>query len=131
MVFTVLSDLIKKSLQQKEKAAYLNDQNRTDKNVFVISGFFNLKPLCLFLSAVIYLQLGSSLSPSTMTGGTCQLVGAVAPWRSVLLFSLRFQPEQQTSLAAFLTVTLLDFEQSRFFEVTDSAADGGGRELEV
>jgi len=49
----------------------------------------------------------------------------------VFAFSLRFQPEQQTSLAAFLTVTLLDFEQSRFFEVTDSAADGGGRELEV
>ena len=47
----------------------------------------NKKPLCLFLSAVVILQLGSSLSPSTMTGGTCQLVGAVAPWRSVLLFT--------------------------------------------
>ncbi len=67
-------------------------------------------PLCLFLSAVIYLQLGSSLSPSTMTGGTCQLVGAVAPWRSVLLFSLRFQPKQQTAFAAFLAVSLLGFE---------------------
>jgi len=49
----------------------------------------------------------------------------------VFAFSLCFQPEQQTALAAFLTVTLLDFEQSCFFEVTDSAADGGGRELEV
>lgn len=66
---------------------YLNDQNRTDKNVFVISGFFNLKPLCLFLSAVIYLQLGSSLSPSTMTGGTCHQLGAVAPWRKEYIFS--------------------------------------------
>ena len=46
-------------------------------------------------------------------------------------FLLRFQPEQQTAFAAFLTVSLLGFEQSRFFEVTDSAADGGGRELEV
>lgn len=54
------------------------DHNRTNKNVFVISGFFKKKPLCLFLSAVIYLQLGSSLSPSTMTGGTCQRIGAVA-----------------------------------------------------
>ena len=49
----------------------------------------------------------------------------------VFAFSLCFQPEQQTALAAFLTVTLLDFEQSRFFEVTDPAADGGWRELEV
>lgn len=71
----------KSPYSRKKKAAYLNDQNRTDKNVFVISGFFNLKPLCLFLSAVIYLQLGSSLSPSTMTGGTCHQLGAVAPWR--------------------------------------------------
>ena len=39
-----------------------------------------------FLSAVIYLQLGSSLSPSIMTGGTYQRIGAIAPWRSVLLF---------------------------------------------
>ena len=46
-------------------------------------------------------------------------------------FLLRFQPEQQTAFAAFLAVTLLGFEESRFFEVTDSAADGGGRILEV
>ena len=48
------------------------------------------------------------------------------PLAEVFAFSLCFQPEQQTALAAFLTVTLLDFEQSRFFEVTDPAADGGG-----
>ena len=77
----------KSPYSRKKKAADLNDHNRTNKNVFVISGFFNLKPLCLFLSAVIYLQLGSSLSPSTMTGGTCQLVGAVVPWRKEYIFS--------------------------------------------
>ena len=65
---------------RKKIAAGLNDQNRTNKNVFVISGFFNLMPLCLFLSAVISLTVGSSLSPSTMTGGTCHQLGAVAPW---------------------------------------------------
>ena len=66
-----------------------------------------------------------------MTGGTCHQLGAVAPWRSVLLFSLRFQPEQQTALAALFSVSLLGFEKSCFFKVTDSAADGGGRILEV
>ena len=66
-----------------------------------------------------------------MTGGTCHRVGAVVPWRSVLLFLLRFQSEQQTALAAFLTVSLLGFEQSGLFKITDPAADGGGRELEV
>ena len=75
--------------------------------------------------------MGSSLSPITMTGGTYQRIGAVAPWRSVLLFSLRFQPEQQTALAALLAISLLGFEEPCFFEVTDPAADGGGRELEV
>ena len=82
--------------------------------------------LLFFFLPVIAFQLGSSLSPSTMTGGTCQLVGAVAPWRRILLFLLCFQPKQQTAFAAFLTVSLLGFEKSRFFEVTDSAADGGG-----
>ena len=66
-----------------------------------------------------------------MTGGTCHQLGTVAPWRSVLLFSLRFQPEQQTALAALLAVSLLGCEEPCFFEVTDPAADGGGRELEV
>ena len=46
-------------------------------------------------------------------------------------FLLRFQPEQQTAFAAFFSVPLLGFEKSRFFEVTDPAADGGGRILEV
>ena len=63
-----------------------------------------------FLSAVIYLQLGSSLSPITMTGGTCQRIGAVVPWRRILLFLLRFQPKQQAAFAAFLAVSLLGFE---------------------
>jgi len=44
-----------------------------------------------------------------MTGGTCHQLGTVAPWRSVLLFSLRFQPKQQTALAALLAVSLLGF----------------------
>lgn len=56
---------------------------------------------------------------------------AVAPWRSVLLFSLRFQPKQQTALAALLAISLLGCEKPCFFEISDSAADGGGRELEV
>ena len=68
-----------------------------------------------FLSAVIYLQLGSSLSPSIMTGGTYQRIGAIAPWRSVLLFSLRFQPEQQTALAAVFAILLLGFEKPCFW----------------
>ena len=75
--------------------------------------------------------MGSSLSPTTMTGGTCHQLGAVAPWRSVLLFLLRFQPKQQTAFAALFSVPLLGFEKPCFFEVTDPAADGGGRELEV
>ena len=124
-------NLIKSPYSRKKIADGLNDQNRTNKNVFVISGFFKKKPLCLFLSAVIILQLGSSLSPSTMTGGTCHQLGAVAPWRSVLLFLLCFQPKQQTALAAFFSVSLLGFEKPCFFEVTDPAADGGCRELEV
>ena len=85
----------------------------------------------VFLSAVIYLQLGSSLSPITMTGGTCHQLGAVAPWRSVLLFLLRFQPKQQTAFAAFLAVSLFGFEKPCFFEIMNSAANGGGRKLEV
>lgn len=56
---------------------------------------------------------------------------AVAPWRRILLFSLRFQPKQQTALAALLAISLLGCEGSCFFEVSDPAADGGGRELEV
>ena len=48
-----------------------------------------------------------------------------------MLFLLRFQPEQQTALAAFFSVPLLGLEEPCFFEVTDSAADGGRRELEV
>lgn len=46
-------------------------------------------------------------------------------------FLLRFQPIQETALAAFLTVSLLGFEKPCFFKVTDSAADSGGRKLEV
>ena len=37
--------------------------------------------------------------------------------------------EQQTALAALFAVALLRFEQSRFFEVTDAAADCGLRIL--
>lgn len=48
-----------------------------------------------------------------------------------LAFLLRFQPIQETALAAFLTVSLLGFEKPCFFKVTDSAADSGGRKLEV
>ena len=73
-----------------------------NKNVFVISGFFKKKPLCLFLSAVIYLQLGSSLSPITMTGGTCQLVGAVVPWRMILFFYSAFSRNSRLLLPPFL-----------------------------
>lgn len=39
--------------------------------------------------------------------------------------------EQQTALAAFLAVSLLGFEKPCFFKVTDPAADGGWRILEV
>ena len=53
--------------------------------LIAVTSCCNEIPLCLFLSAVIYLQLGSSLSPFTMTGGTCQRIGAVAPWRKNLL----------------------------------------------
>ena len=84
-----------------------------------------------FFLLVITFQLGSSLSPTTMTGATCQQIGAVVPWRRILIFLLRFQPKQQTALAAFLTVSLLGFEKSCFFKVTDSAANGGSGELEV
>ena len=38
---------------------------------------------------------------------------------------------KQTALAAFLAVSLLGFEQPCFFKVTDSAANGGSRELEI
>lgn len=48
-----------------------------------------------------------------------------------MLFSLRFQPKQQTALAALLAISLLGFEKPCFSEVTDPAADGGGRILEV
>ena len=66
-----------------------------------------------------------------MTGGTCHRAGRLPPWRRSLLFLFRFQPEQQTALAASLTVALLGFEQSGLFKITDPAADGGGRILEV
>lgn len=46
-------------------------------------------------------------------------------------FLFLFQPVQQTALAAFFSVPLLGFEEPCFFEVTDPAADGGGRILEV
>ena len=46
-------------------------------------------------------------------------------------FLFLFEPEQQTAFAAFLAVSLLGFEEPRFFKISDSAADGGGRELEV
>ena len=87
--------------------------------------------LLFFFLLVIAFHLGSSLSPSTMTGGTCHQIGAVAPWRRILHFLLCFQPKQQTAFTTFLSVPLLGFEEPCFFEVTDSAADGGGRELEV
>lgn len=48
-----------------------------------------------FLSAVGILRLGSSLSPSIMTGGTCQRIGAVAPWRKKTLEKIpccRYEP---------------------------------------
>lgn len=38
-----------KSPYSKKIVSYLNVQNRTNKNIFVIPGFFNLKPLCLFI----------------------------------------------------------------------------------
>ena len=66
-----------------------------------------------------------------MTGGTCHQLGAVATWRRILLFSLRFQSEQQTALAAVFAILLLGFEKPCFFKVTDPAADGGWRILEV
>lgn len=92
--------LIKSPYSRKKIADGLNDQNRTNKNVFVISGFFKKKPLCLFLSAVIYLQLGSSLSPSTVTGA-CQLVGAVVPWRMILFFYSAFSRNSRLLLPHF------------------------------
>ena len=48
-----------------------------------------------------------------------------------MLFSLRFQPEQQTALTAVFAILLLGFEKPCFFKVTDPAADGGWRILEV
>ena len=53
------------------------------------------------------------------------------PLADDFVFLLRFQPKQQTALATFFSVPLLGFEEPCFFEVTDPAADGGGRELEV
>ena len=49
----------------------------------------------------------------------------------VFVFLLRFQPKQQTALAALLAISLLGFEKPCFFKVTDPAADGGWRILEV
>ena len=46
-------------------------------------------------------------------------------------FLLRFQPKQQTAFTAFLAVSLFGFEKPCFFEITNSAANGGGRILEV
>lgn len=46
-------------------------------------------------------------------------------------FLFLFQPKQQTALAAFFSVPLLGFEEPCFFKISDSAADGGGRILEV
>ena len=58
--------------------------------------------LLFFFLLVIAFQLGSSLSPTTMTGGTCQLVGAVAPWRRILLFHSAFSRNSRLLLLPFL-----------------------------
>lgn len=47
------------------------------------------------------------------------------------LSTLPFYSIQQTVFAAVLTVSLFGFEETCYFEVADSAADGGRRELEV
>lgn len=53
--------------QKRKKRGERNGQ--PDGDCGNIADCCNEKPLCLFLSAVINLQLGSSLSPITMTGG--------------------------------------------------------------
>ena len=58
--------------------------------------------LLFFFLLVIAFQLGSSFSPATMTGGTCQLVGAVAPWRRILLFYSAFSRYRRLLLPPFL-----------------------------
>ena len=47
--------------------------------------------LLFFFSADISFQLGSSLFPSTVTGGTCHRMGAVAPWRKNSLKNCSFE----------------------------------------
>jgi hypothetical protein len=47
--------------------------------------------LLFFFSADISFQLGSLLSPSTVTGGTCHRMGAVAPWRKNSLKNCSFE----------------------------------------
>lgn len=72
------------------------------KDIPFISGFFKLNPLCLFLSAVVSLTVGSSLSPSTMTGGTCHRAGRLPPWRRNLLFYSAFSRNSRLLLPPFL-----------------------------
>lgn len=41
---------------------------------------------CIILSVVVTFQLGSSPSPTTMTGATCRRLGIKTPWRQVVLY---------------------------------------------
>ena len=64
---------------------------------------------CVFLSAVVVLQMGDSPSPFIMTCGTCQLISIVPSWQRELL-SFLLQRIEQAAFAAMLAVSLLSFQ---------------------
>ena len=80
-----------------------------------------------FYSAVVSLRVGSSLSPVIMTGTTCHREGIVPPRREVYIFTALSASDfvKQTALAAFGTVSLLGFKQSRFSQIVERTSHGG------
>ena len=93
-----------------------------------------LYTLSLFYSAVVYLRVGSSLSPVIMTGTTCHREGIVPPRRKVYIFRRLLSASdfvKQTALTAFGAISLFGFKQSGFSQVVERTSHGGLRQLQL
>ena len=103
---------IDRSVSDGKKGSITIGETKTGKSCFTSLYLF-------FLSAVISFQLGSSLSPIIMTGGTFHQLSTIAPWRKVCFFAALSASDfvKQTALAAFGSVSLFGFKKSCFPQI--------------
>ena len=77
--------------------------------------------------------MGTSPSPTVMTGTTCHRLGIMRPWWQVALFLelLAVDFEKQAAVAAVGAVTLLGFQESFLAQIVERTAYSGLGQLQL